>query len=245
MTDAWTNAPTMQRDCSGLPPFGLGRTELSSLNRLNCYGSAIPMAMRQRCARSLVTTALARSNVQGLVNSLRWAVDGTIQGATSSSGAELKGGEVTADAGKSIVLRGRDFTLDPLNKSLEPASGGGQHGMCFNRWATSLPPAIAITCSKSSTWISGSAATPAAYPFRPCAKASLKMDRKPKYIALAPSSLGASYVHVCASAVLCQVLSKAAAERRAISPVQPPPASWIVKLAMATISMTRHCLRCR
>ncbi len=75
-----------------------------------------------------------RSNVQGLVNSLRWTVDGYIQGATSSSGAELKGGDSTADAGKLIALRGRDFTLDPLNKSLEPASGGGQHGMCFNRW---------------------------------------------------------------------------------------------------------------
>lgn len=75
-----------------------------------------------------------RGNVQGLVNSLRWTVDGYIQGATSSSGADLKGGEMTADAGKSISLRGRDFTLDPLNKSLEPASGGGQHGMCFNRW---------------------------------------------------------------------------------------------------------------
>ncbi len=75
-----------------------------------------------------------RSNVQGLVNSLRWTVDGTIQGATSSSGAELKGGDMTADAGKSISLRGRDFVLDPLTKSLTPASGGGQHGMCFNRW---------------------------------------------------------------------------------------------------------------
>lgn len=75
-----------------------------------------------------------RSNVQGLVNSLRWTVDGYIQGATSSSGADLKGGEMTADAGKAITLRGRDFTLDPLSKTLEPASGGGQHGMCFNRW---------------------------------------------------------------------------------------------------------------
>ncbi len=75
-----------------------------------------------------------RGNVQGLVNSLRWTVDGYIQGATSSSGADLKGGDMTADAGKEITLRGRDFTLDPLNRHLEPASGGGQHGMCFNRW---------------------------------------------------------------------------------------------------------------
>ncbi|MCC6509036.1 MAG: hypothetical protein IT423_08010, partial [Pirellulaceae bacterium] len=75
-----------------------------------------------------------RGNVQGLVNSLRWTVDGYIQGATSSSGADLKGGPETPDADKTIALRGRDFTLDPTTKNLEPASGGGQHGMCFNRW---------------------------------------------------------------------------------------------------------------
>lgn len=67
-----------------------------------------------------------RSNVQGLVNSLRWGVDGYIHGATSSSGADILQNKVQ--------LRGRDFAIDPLKKSLTPESGGGQHGMNFNRW---------------------------------------------------------------------------------------------------------------
>ena len=72
-----------------------------------------------------------RSNVQGLVNSLRWGVDGYIHGATSSSGADITQSD-HADA--SVQLRGRDFAIDPLKKLLEPESGGGQHGMNFNRW---------------------------------------------------------------------------------------------------------------
>ena len=72
-----------------------------------------------------------RTNVQGLVNSLRWGVDGYIHGATSSSGADI----VSKDSSRSkIQLRGRDFAIDPLSKTLEPESGGGQHGMNFNRW---------------------------------------------------------------------------------------------------------------
>lgn len=67
-----------------------------------------------------------RTNVQGLVNSLRWGVDGYIHGATSSSGADI--------VQNKIQLRGRDFSIDPLKKSLTPESGGGQHGMNFNRW---------------------------------------------------------------------------------------------------------------
>lgn len=72
-----------------------------------------------------------RSNVQGLVNSLRWGVDGFIHGATSSSGADL---QHTATGGDGIALRGRDFAIDPLTKSLTAENGGGQHGMSFNRW---------------------------------------------------------------------------------------------------------------
>ncbi len=71
-----------------------------------------------------------RGNVQGLVNSLRWGVDGAIHGATSSSGAEL---EIMADS-SSLSLARRDFAIDPLTKTLRPESGGGQHGMSFNRW---------------------------------------------------------------------------------------------------------------
>lgn len=67
-----------------------------------------------------------RTNVQGLVNSLRWGVDGYVHGASSSSGADI--------VQNRIQLHGRDFAIDPLNKSLVPESGGGQHGMNFNRW---------------------------------------------------------------------------------------------------------------
>ena len=72
-----------------------------------------------------------RTNVQGLVNSLRWGVDGFIHGATSSSGADIAPNKTTD---RQIQLRGRDFAIDPLTQAIEPESGGGQHGMCFNRW---------------------------------------------------------------------------------------------------------------
>lgn len=84
--------------------------------------------------REIWFEGFGRTNVQGLVNSLRWTVDGNIAGATSSSGAELKSpGHPDSDK-NAISLRGRDFVIDPLNQQLQPASGGGQHGMCFNRW---------------------------------------------------------------------------------------------------------------
>ncbi len=73
-----------------------------------------------------------RSNVQGLVNSLRWGVDGFIHGATSSSGAELT--QPQSSKPSAVALRGRDFTIDPLTKTILPESGGGQHGMSFDRW---------------------------------------------------------------------------------------------------------------
>jgi putative membrane-bound dehydrogenase-like protein len=74
-------------------------------------------------------TGFGRSNVQGLINSFRWGVDGWIHGVTSSSGAELE----AADGAK-IALGRRDFGIDPLTHELRPETGGGQHGMSFNRW---------------------------------------------------------------------------------------------------------------
>jgi putative membrane-bound dehydrogenase-like protein len=75
-------------------------------------------------------TGFQRNNVQGLVNSFRWTVFGSIHGATSSAGAEVVG----LVAQPSILLRGRDFEIDPRGPFLTPTSGGGQHGMSFNRW---------------------------------------------------------------------------------------------------------------
>ncbi|MCA9133243.1 MAG: c-type cytochrome, partial [Planctomycetales bacterium] len=73
-----------------------------------------------------------RSNVQGLVNSLRWGVDGYVHGATSSSGADVD--QLVYQQGEDLNLRRRDFVIDPLTREMQPESGGGQHGMSFNRW---------------------------------------------------------------------------------------------------------------
>lgn len=70
-----------------------------------------------------------RTNVQGLINSFRWGIDGWIHGVTSSSGADLQ-----ALDGTKIALGRRDFAIDPLTKKLRAETGGGQHGMYFNRW---------------------------------------------------------------------------------------------------------------
>lgn len=84
--------------------------------------------------REIWYDGFGRSNVQGLVNSLRWTVDGRIEGATSSSGAELKKPQAANASEEAVTLRGRDFSMDPLTQRIRPASGGGQHGMCFNSW---------------------------------------------------------------------------------------------------------------
>ncbi len=82
--------------------------------------------------RERVYTGFARSNVQGLLNSFRWGLDNRIHAATSSSGAVVKRPGVAGF--EPVALRGRDFAFDPRTKELEATSGGGQHGMTFNRW---------------------------------------------------------------------------------------------------------------
>ncbi len=74
-------------------------------------------------------TGFARSNVQGMANSLRWSIEGYIEGTSSSNG-----GVIVDSRGNRVDLRGRDFRIDPLNRSITATSGGGQHGMCFNVW---------------------------------------------------------------------------------------------------------------
>ncbi len=80
----------------------------------------------------IALTGFGRGNVQGLMNSLHWGLDHRIHGATSSSGATLTRPE--SDTGKPLVLRGRDFAFDPQTLAVAATSGGGQHGMDFNRW---------------------------------------------------------------------------------------------------------------
>lgn len=85
----------------------------------------------QLAAPELWFTGFHRSNVQGLVNSLRWGPDNRIHGATSSSGADIK---PAADAADPLALGRRDFAIEPLSREFEAVPGGGQHGMVFNAW---------------------------------------------------------------------------------------------------------------
>jgi putative membrane-bound dehydrogenase-like protein len=83
--------------------------------------------------RRVVFTGFGRSNVQGLMNSLRWGLDSRVHGATSSSGAP----RVTRPddpAFKPVNLNGRDFSFDPRRLDLRPESGCLQHGMSFDDW---------------------------------------------------------------------------------------------------------------
>jgi putative membrane-bound dehydrogenase-like protein len=82
--------------------------------------------------QKLVFTGFGRSNVQGLFNSFQWGLDNRIHGATSSSG-----GQVTTPLRPDdppVNLNGRDFTIDPRTMTIEPESGGAQHGMTFDDW---------------------------------------------------------------------------------------------------------------
>ncbi len=88
-------------------------------------------------------TGFARSNVQGLINSFQWGLDHRLHAATSSSGASVAYGpdhpqmnSPTTARPEPLVLRGRDFALDPRTLQIEPTSGGAQHGMSFDNWGT-------------------------------------------------------------------------------------------------------------
>lgn len=77
--------------------------------------------------KETVFSGFARNNVQGLLNSFHWGLDNRIHGSTSSNGATL-------DSPRGAKLRGRDFAFDPKTREVVGTTGGGQHGMSFNRW---------------------------------------------------------------------------------------------------------------
>jgi putative membrane-bound dehydrogenase-like protein len=91
-------------------------------------GSADGVADEQ----NVIFTGLGRSNVQGLVNSFQWGLDNRIYAAVSSSGAQFR--HVANAEGGVMQLQGRDLCFDPRTHLAEPMTGGGQHGMSFNRW---------------------------------------------------------------------------------------------------------------
>lgn len=81
--------------------------------------------------RRTVLTGLGTSNVQGLMNSMRWDLDNGIHLACSSVGGKV----MTVGASWSPVnIRGRDILLDPRSGEFRLTSGAAQHGMCFDDW---------------------------------------------------------------------------------------------------------------
>ena len=80
--------------------------------------------------REKVYEGFGLSNVQGLLNSFKWGMDGRIHGATSSSGGIItRADDPTA---KPVPIGGRDFSFDPATRDFRAESGGGQHGLTFD-----------------------------------------------------------------------------------------------------------------
>ncbi len=81
--------------------------------------------------KKVVYTGFGRSNVQGLLNTFLWGLDDKIYGQTSSSGGKIT---QPGKPGPPLDLHGRDFRFNPKTLEIEAVTGGGQHGMSFNRW---------------------------------------------------------------------------------------------------------------
>ncbi len=79
--------------------------------------------------REVWLTGFGSSNVQGLVNNLKWGLDHAFTGATSSSPSQVRSPKHPASG--VVDLRGRDFRLLPTGQ-VEPLSGGGLFGNAFD-----------------------------------------------------------------------------------------------------------------
>ena len=75
-------------------------------------------------------SGFSRSNVQGIMNSLRWGPDLRLHGASSSNGGDISG--ITLE--QPLRLGRQDFSIDPRNRAFRAVAGGGQHGMDFDSW---------------------------------------------------------------------------------------------------------------
>ncbi|MCA9195934.1 MAG: c-type cytochrome [Planctomycetales bacterium] len=86
----------------------------------------------QADVREVVFTGFRKNNVQGLLNSFIWGLDGFLYGSSSSNGGVI---ESLRHAGTSAIpLDRRDFRMDTSDMTLSPVDGGGQHGMSFDVW---------------------------------------------------------------------------------------------------------------
>jgi putative membrane-bound dehydrogenase-like protein len=84
--------------------------------------------------REVLFTGFSRDNVQGMMNSLTWGLDNRIHGAGSSGGGQIT--SPTQPDKKPLVVRGRDFAIEPRSMVMETTTGGAQHGMSFDDWGT-------------------------------------------------------------------------------------------------------------
>jgi putative membrane-bound dehydrogenase-like protein len=79
--------------------------------------------------RRVVFTGFGTTNVQGLINSFAFGLDGRIYGSASSTGGNVR--RVGSDGqavGETVKLAGRDFSFDPRMLDLRAETGGAQHG---------------------------------------------------------------------------------------------------------------------
>jgi len=79
--------------------------------------------------RRAVFTGFGTHNVQGLLNSFAFGLDGRIHGSASSNGGTIR--RVGADGeptGPAVKLARRDFSFDPRQLDIRLETGGGQHG---------------------------------------------------------------------------------------------------------------------
>lgn len=82
--------------------------------------------------RKLIFTGFSRSNVQAMMNSLRWGLDNRIHGAGSTTGGVIVPGD-DPDA-KPINLGRHDFSFDPKTLDFKITTASAQHGMSFDNW---------------------------------------------------------------------------------------------------------------
>jgi len=82
--------------------------------------------------REVIFTGFSYENVQGMTNSLRWGIDNWVHGATGTAGAQLR--RPDQPESEALSLRGRDYKFHPETFELRATSGGGQHGMSFDRF---------------------------------------------------------------------------------------------------------------
>lgn len=81
--------------------------------------------------REVVLTGFGTSNVQGLLNSMRWGLDNRIHIACSSVGGKIRSPN---SRDPPVDIRGRDIAFDPVTYEFEITTATAQHGMCFDDW---------------------------------------------------------------------------------------------------------------